>query len=179
MGAARRPASPASRAAARLACPGSRTASSARKVGSTPDTPIRRRLACVQRRIGQPAARSVGWPLTCSVTVWRAVICRVYAPPRCAVCRGFPAGAMRFRPRGRGVSAPRPWRFRPPGCRAFPPQCRGVSLEWRGVSGGMPRRFRPTAGAGCRAFPVRPSSRARGAGRRPLPRRVIPFPDRP
>ena len=150
--------------------PGSWAASSARKSEGSPR--IRhpaRRLACVQRRIGQPAVRSVRGSLTCSVTVWRPLICRVYAPPRCALCRLFPVGAMRFGPIGRGVSARR-------GAARFPRRAVAFPLECCGVSGGVRPRFRRATGTGCRVFPARPSPRARaGARRRPSSRAGDPF----
>ena len=128
-----------------------------------------RRLAWVQRRIGQPAVRSIGWQPTCSVTVWRPLICRDYAPPRCALCRAFPVGAMCFGPIGRGVSTRR-------GAARFPRSAVAFPLECRGVSAGVPPRFRGATGTGCRAFPARPSPRAHaGARRRPSSRACDPF----
>jgi hypothetical protein len=85
-----------------------------------------------------------GGPLTCCVTAWRAIICRIYVPPGDAFPTGLPRVSGRgpcvsarrvpgvSRPECRGVSAGVAWRFRR-GSVAFPP-------GWRGVSAGVARR---------------------------------------
>jgi len=131
--------------------PGSWAASSARKSEGSPR--IRhpaRRLACVQRRIGQPVVRSVRGSLTCSVTVWRPLICRVYAPPRCAFAACFRSApcvsapsAVAFLPgRAPRVSPGVPSRF-PWSAAAFPPGYLRVSAGRRAQDAACSRRGRP------------------------------------
>jgi hypothetical protein len=130
------------RCAARPPCP--LTASSAPERGITrtrsPGPAARHALSrglASQRRV------PTGRPLTCGVTSWRAMICRIYARYVTPFHAGMPPVS------GRG-----PWRFRPGGAARFPGVPRRFPPGRRGVSAGVPWRFRRTAGSGCRAFPA-------------------------
>jgi hypothetical protein len=157
------------RCAARPPCP--LTASFAPERGTTgtrsPGPAARHALSrglASQRRV------PTGRPLTCGVTSWRAMICRIYARYVTPFHAGMPPvsgrGPWRFRPGGPRVSPGVPWRF-PRGAVAFPPGCRGVSAGCRGLSAG--RRARAAAPSRRRPS-LRPPRRGR---RRPVPRRAI------
>jgi hypothetical protein len=103
-----------------------------------------RRPACAQQRVGQPAARSDRKAADLRRYLLAGDDLPHLRPLRYAVSR---RDAARFRP---GAVA-----FPPGGCRAFPPECRGVSRRGAvAFRGGVPWRFRRTAGSGCRAFPA-------------------------
>jgi hypothetical protein len=75
--------------------------------------------------------------LTCGVTIWRAMICRIYPP-----CDAFPAGLPRICGRAAARFRPgRPWRFRPAGNARFPGRAVAFPPGYPGVSAG--RRHGP------------------------------------
>lgn len=133
-----------------------------------------RHLACVQRRAASLLRVPPGGPLTCGFTVWWAITCSIYTRRALRVSR---MAAVCFRPDpcvspgGRDVS-------RPGRRRTFPPDSRNVSA---GVRRGFRRIPWCSAGrrapAAARSLHGRPDGPGAGAGRRPLPRRVIHFAD--
>jgi hypothetical protein len=144
-------AGPADRDAGRPVHPTPRTASSARE---RRDPFGARRRPAAGRAFGGWAGLlhfRPGEPLTCSVTVQRAMICRTCAR-RCGAFRR--GGAVRFGPDSRGVSARDGGRFRP-GRRGVsdPGRC-GVSA--RDAPAFPPGRRQPAArpASGCRGAPV-------------------------
>jgi hypothetical protein len=131
------------RCAARPPCP--LTASFAPERGTTgtrsPGPAARHALSrglASQRRV------PTGRPLTCGVTSWRAMICRIYARYVTPFHAGMPPVS------GRG-----PWRFRPGGAARFPRSAVAFPA-------GVPWRF----GAGCRGVSAGRRARAAAPSRR-------------
>lgn len=108
-----------------------------------------RRPACAQRRVGRPAARSARR----AADLRRYLLADDDLPHlRPATRRVSRRDAARFRPGA--------WRFRPAGAARFPRSATAFPPGCRGVSARVPRCFRRTAGADCRAFPALASSQA-------------------
>ena len=161
------PARPARWASVRLVRPAQPRSRPPRKEGTirtrTPGPPpgVRSAASSASQRRFPPRG-----PLTCGVTIWRAMICRLYPAMR----RVSRRAAAHFRPGCRAFPPREALAFPPGRYRAFPRACRGVSA-------GIPRRFRRTAArAATRSRRGRPHGSGAGARRRPLPRRAIHFP---
>ena len=135
----------------------SRTVSPAGKRGQpgacSPGPPPGVRSAAGCRSPHVPAGR----PVTCGVTAWQAMACRICA--RRALCVSRMAAAS-FRP-GACFSARRPWHFPPRGRHAFPYKCRSVSprvpRRFRRVRRRFPAKRAPAAACPCPAVPGGPA----------------------